>query len=320
MRLKKLISYILLTIWLPILCLSLCGFTASGDVNVKHSGKGEATFFVNSALEEAEFRKEIEEVVKDLNAASISNDGSNDMVNLKGIEEENGIYKVNVAFRRIDKVDPRGIIYLYKAESLKVEQSEEWKRLERWERGDINCTSTIFYNQLPGLVQIKKTREGGPNLVIKPRSITGKALSVKNFAEQISKKNQILSFQLLDTLGVEKIQITLPGEITYYGDNIKIIDKSTFEITSTTVPAQVTRNSAESYESIVTNEEIKIFVGYVAFQKSMSPFAIAALTIVGVLVVGLVACALNYFYQRGKGLQALEEAKKELENERECIE
>jgi len=85
MRLKKLISYILLTIWLPILCLSLCGFTASGDVNVKHSGKGEATFFVNSALEEAEVRKEIEEVVKDLNAASISNDGSNDMVNLNPI-------------------------------------------------------------------------------------------------------------------------------------------------------------------------------------------------------------------------------------------
>jgi len=98
MRLKKLISYILLTIWLPILCLSLCGFTASGDVNVKHSGKGEATFFVNSALEEAEFRKEIEEVVKDLNAASISNDGSNDMVNLKALKKKMGFTRSTLLF------------------------------------------------------------------------------------------------------------------------------------------------------------------------------------------------------------------------------
>jgi hypothetical protein len=70
----------------------------------------------------------------------------------------------------------------------------------------------------------------------------------------------------------------------------------------------------------VTNEEIQIFVGYVAFQKSISPFAITVLTIVGLMVVGLVACALHYFYQRGKGLQDLEEAEKELENERKCIE
>ena len=320
MRLKKLISYILLTIWLPILCLPLCGFTADGEVSIKHSGKGEATFFIDSDLEKDAFQQKIEAVVQDLNDASISNDGSNDIVKLKGIEEENGLYEVNVSFRRIDKVDPRGIVYLYKAESLKVEQSEEWKRLERWERGDINCTSTIFYNQLPGLVQIKKTREGGPKLVIKPKSAAGETLSVKNFAEQISEKDQILSFQLLDTLGVEKIQISLPGKITYCGDNVTIIDKSTFEIKPTTVPAQVTRNSTDSYESIVTNEEIQIFVGYVAFQKSISPFTITVLTIVGLMVVGLVAYSLYYFYQRGKKVQALEEAKKELENERECTE
>jgi hypothetical protein len=307
-------------VWLPILCLPLCGFTASGEVNIKHSGKGEATFFVNSTLEEEAFQKKIEEVVEDLNAASEKNDGSNDIVKLKGVEKADGMYEVSVAFRRIDKVDPRGIVYLYKAESLKVEQSEERKRLDRWELGDINCTSTIIYNQLPGLVQIKKLRDGGPKVVIKPQAASGEQLSVKNFAEQVSEKDQILSFQLLDMLGVQKIRISMPGKITYCSENITVINQSTFEITPTTVQAQVTRNSAENYESIVTNEDIQVFVGYVAFQKSMSPFAIAALTSVGLTIVGLVAYALDYFYQRGKQLQYLEETKEELENERECIE
>jgi hypothetical protein len=36
--------------------------------------------------------------------------------------------------------------------------------------------------------------------------------------------------------------------------------------------------------------------------------------------VGLVAYSLDYFYKRGKRLQALEEAEKELDNERESIE
>ncbi len=244
MRFKKIINAILVAIWLSILSLSFCGFTASGELNIKHNGKGEAVFFVESELDETVFRQKIKEIVGDFNVVS----GSSDMVNLKGVEKENDLYKVNVAFRRIDKVHPRGDIYLYKADSLKLKQSEELDRMQRWERGDINCTSYVFYNQLRGLVSLKKPREGGPNVVIKPKTIAGEQLSVKNFAENIEKKNDILSFQLLDIMGVQKIQISLPGEITYYGGNIKVIDKNTFEIMPTMVHAEITRNSVDNYE------------------------------------------------------------------------
>lgn len=315
MKLKKLMSYILLVICIPIFCLPLYGFTANGQVNIKHNGKGSAIFFVEDTLEEKAFEKQIEEIVEDFNVAS----GSNDMVTLKGIEKKDGIYEVSVSFRRIDKVHPRGNFYLYKAESLKAKQSEELDRLQRWELGDINCTSYVFYNRLRGLVQIKKTRDGGPKVVIKPNSLSGEKLSVKNFAESVSGDDQVLAFQLLDTLGVQKIQISLPGTITYYSGDMKIINESTFEMTPITVQAEIRRNDVNNYESIVTNEEIQIFVGYVAFQKSISPFVIVMIVIACLVVVGLVVFALAYFYQRGKKVAAKEEAKKEMENGRESM-
>ncbi len=315
MKLKKLISYVLLAICIPIFCLPLFGFTASGQINVTHDGKGEAIFFVEDTASEADFQKDIKETIEDFNVAS----GSNDMVTLKGIQKKNGIYEVSVSFRRIDKVHPRGDFYLHKAESLKVKQSEELDRLQRWELGDINCTSYVFYERLRGSVQIKKPRDDGPTVVIKPRSVSGKQLSVKNFAESVAAENQILAFQLLDTLGVQKIQISLPGTITYYGGDIKIINESTFEMTPTTVQAEVTRNDVNNYEAIVTNEEINIFVGYVAFQKSISPFEIVMIIIACLLVVGLVVFVLAYFYQRGKKLQLKEDEEKEVENGRKSM-
>ncbi len=312
MRLKKIISSILVAVWLPILCLPLCAFTASGDVNIKHNGKGEAVFFVNSDLGEEAFQEKIENVVQDFNVAS----GSNDMVKLNSVEKENEQYKVSVAFRRIDKVHPRGDIYLYKADSLKVKQSEELDRLQRWYDGNINCKPYVFYNGLRGTVFIKSPFYDGPKVSIKPHTVTGEELSVKNFTENISEKNDILNFQLVDMVGVEKIRISLPGAITYYGGNITVIDKDTFEIKPTTVPAEITRNDPDTLASIITNEDIQIFAGYVAFQKSISPFAIVLMIVLGLTVAGLVAYALVYFYQRGKMLEQQEE-KKELENGRE---
>lgn len=312
MKLKKLMSYILLVICIPIFCLPLCGFTANGQVNIKHNGKGDATFFVESTLEEDAFKKKMETVVQDFNVAS----GSNDMVNLKDVEMKDGLYEVSVSFRRIDKVHPRGNFYLYKAETLKAKQSEELDQLQRWERGDINCKSYVFYNQLRGLVQIKKPRENGPTVMVKPNSAAGELLSVKNFTESVSEKNDVLVFQLLDTLGIQKVQVSLPGTITYYSSGIKVINESTFEMTPITVEAEVTRNDVESLEPIVTTENIQVFVGYVAFQKSISPFAIIMIVIASAAAVGLLVFILAYFYQRGKRLQEKEDEAKEIENGR----
>jgi hypothetical protein len=151
---------------------------------------------------------------------------------------------------------------------------------------------------------------------IKPYTVSGEKLSVKNFAENISEKNDILNFQLVDVMGMEKIRISLPGAITYYGGNVTVIDKDTFEIAPTTVSAEITRNDPNTLASIITNEDIQIFVGYVAFQKGISPLAIVAIVLGGMTIVGLTAFALYYFYQRGKRLQMQEDCEKELENER----
>lgn len=305
MMLKKIISYVLFAIFLPIVCLPLYAFNAYGEVNIQHDEKGSAVFFVESTLDEDAFEEKIEMVIDGFNTAS----GSNDMVVLKGIENTGAVYKVKVSFRRIDKVHPRGDFNLYKAGSLKLKQSEELDSLQRWERGDINCKSYVFYNRLRGLVQIKKPRapENGPKVVIKPNTASGEQLSVKQFAERVSADNQILSFQLLDMMGVQKVQVSLPGAITYYGGGVKVVGEGTFEITPITVQAEVTRNNEETLESIVTTENIQIFIGYVAYKKSISPFEIAMIATACTILVGAVVGILGYFHQRGKKVQQQEE-------------
>lgn len=314
MKLKKIINYVLWAILLPIFCLPLYAFNAYGEVSIGHDGKGSAVFFVESALEEDAFEEKIETVLDGFNTAS----GSNDMFVLKGIEKTDAVYRVKVSFRRIDKVHPRGDFNLYKASDLKVKQSEELDSLKRWELGDINCKSYVFYNQLRGSVEIKKPREDGPTVVVKPTTASGEQLSVKKFTELVSADDQMLTFQLLDMMGVQKVQVSLPGTITYCSDSVKVVGKGTFEITPVTVEAKVTRNDVVTLKPIETIENIQTFVGYVAYQKSISPFEITMIVTGCTILVGFVVFVLAYFYHRGKKVQQREENCGGVENGRNC--
>ena len=315
MKLKKLISYILLSICLPIFCLPLFGFTAEGRANIYHNGKGNATFFVESTLDESAFEATIKQTLAEFNDIS----GSSDIITLQDIEKADGVYEVSVALRRIDKVKPRGYFYLHTAEYLKKKQSVELDRLSFWELGNVSGSANIYYNGLKGSATIYKPSDGGQKFVVAPTSADGKATTVKNFAKNVAATNQILAFQMFDTMGVQKVQISLPGTITYCSNNVKLIDESTFEVTPAVIRAEVQKNDQITLETITTNEDVNMFIGYVAFEKSVSPTTITVIAIVCALVVGFVVFVLAYFYHRGKKLQEQEDAEKELEDERTSL-
>lgn len=302
MKLKRSLKHFVLLFILPFLYLSFCGFTATGNMKIGHNGKGNMIMTVESTLSQTEFSKQLRSVINDFNTAS----GQSDMLKIKEVEKIASGYEVNVQFRRIDKIKTRGEFFWYKAKPLKAKQSMELDKLGRWELGDINCRVDVFYDGLRGSVAILKPREGGPKHVVVPHAVDGKELTVKQLTEKIDGDAQVFLYQNCDTLGVTSVRITFPGKITYYGgENVRIIDESTVKMTPVTLKAKVTKNDVNSLEPIITEEEVNVFVGYVVFDMSISPFLITVIVIACIAVVGVIVYTCISLHIRGKRILAL---------------
>lgn len=313
MKIKRFIVHISILILLPVFCFPMLGFSATGDLRIKHNGKGSAVFTVESEQSEELFQQELQETINGFNTIS----DSNDKVLVNNVTKINEGYEVTVSFRRIDKVRIRGNFNWYKGEALKAKQSMELDQLNRWELGDINCKTDVFYNGLRGSVQIEKPRDNiGAKKIVKPHSVEGREMSVKNFSTEITEDAQVFLFQICDTLQVKKARITLPGKISHYGgDSIKIIDQSTFEVMPIQVNATVTRIDSETLEAKPQQQDINLFVGYVAFDKSISPFQITMICISCGMVALLIFVMLIYFYRRGVRCILAEEQEKKGEDD-----
>lgn len=315
MRIKRLLVNAILLFFLPLFCFPMFGFTLNGTANIKHNGKGSAVLEIESELNEHDFKDKLSETFNGFNTAS----GSNDKIRVENVKKTSNGYSVSVTFRRIDKVRIRGNFYWYQAEKLKAKQSTELDRLNRWALGDVSYKTDVFYDGLRGAVEIKKPRENErAKKIIKPFKANGTEMNVKNFAAEISSDAQMLQFQSCDTLGVKKITVSIPGTINYYGgENVKLIDENTFEVTSCSIAATVTKINKDTLEAVSTESDVNVFIGYVAFDMSMSPFLITVIIISSVIGIGLISTVLTYFYLRGKKCILAEEAAEERESKHE---
>lgn len=305
MGVKRLFINVILLFFLPLFCFTAFGFTLDGAANIKHNGKGTAVLEIESELNETQFQEKLSETIKGFNTAS----GSNDKILVQSVKQTDVGYTVSVKFRRIDKVRLRGNFYWYQAETLKAKQSTELDRINRWALGDVNYKTDVFYDGLRGTVEIKKPRENeNAKKIISPYKADGTSLTVKKFTAEISKKAQVLQFQTCDTLGVKKIKISLPGTIKYYGgENVTIVNENTFEVTPSSIAATVTKIDKDTLAAVSEEAEVNTFIGYVAFEKSISPFLITVIVLSSVVVVGGISSVLVYFYRRGmKVIQAEE--------------
>lgn len=316
MKLKKGLKSLVVLLILPFICSFFCGFTATGDMQIKHNGKGNITMTIESELSELELSERLQGVIDNFNTTS----GQNDMLKIKEVEKTASGYVAVIQFRRIDKIKTRGDFLWYKADLLKSKQSMELDKLSRWELGDVNCKVGAFYNDLRGFVEILKPREGGPKHIVVPCSADGQELTVEQLVETVNADSQVLLWQNCDTLGITNIRVTFPGAIAYYGgENVRVIDESTVEITPVSLVAKVTKNDVNTLEPIITMENINVFLGYVIFDKSVSPFMITIIVLGSTIVLGLIGVGCIFLHKRGKRILMLKESIDENEKDEERI-
>ena len=306
-RIKK---YIFVCVLSAMFVILFGGWTGGGVASLKHNGKAIATFTVESHETESEFLKNLERTIGGYNDDS----GDSDYIKIKSCSRKDGAYEVQLNFRRIDKVKAAGN-YEWNSFSSFAGYAENRKLIENLAKGNWRNTWSLYYNGAAGSVQFDKNAEGQTKIL--PRTADGQKLSAEEFlnaADGAKKNEKIFVFRMPDMGNVRSLKITFPGTITRYaGNNVSLAGDDTIEIGSTkTVAALVHRyrldinenGEEELKEELLTDVEVNAMLGYAVYEQSLSPAAIAGITIFCVALGGGIAALAAALIARGKKITA----------------
>ena len=306
-RIKK---YIFVCVLSAMFVILFGGWTGGGVASLKHNGKANATFTVESHETESEFLKNLERTIGGYNDDS----GDSDYIKIKSCSRKDGAYEVQLNFRRIDKVKAAGN-YEWNSFSSFAGYAENRKLIENLAKGNWRNTWSLYYNGAAGSVQFDKNAEGQTKIL--PRTADGQKLSAEEFlnaADGAKKNEKIFVFRMPDMGNVRSLKITFPGAITRYaGNNVSLAGDDTIEIGSTkTVAALVHRyrldinenGEEELKEELLTDVEVNAMLGYAVYEQSLSPAAIAGITIFCVALGGGIAALAAALIARGKKITA----------------
>ena len=306
-RIKK---YIFVCVLSAMFVILFGGWTGGGVASLKHNGKAIATFTVESHETESEFLKNLERTIGGYNDDS----GDSDYIKIKSCSRKDGAYEVQLNFRRIDKVKAAGN-YEWNSFSSFAGYAENRKLIGNLAKGNWRNTWSLYYNGAAGSVQFDKNAEGQTKIL--PRTADGQKLSAEEFlnaADGAKKNEKIFVFRMPDMGNVRSLKITFPGTITRYaGNNVSLAGDDTIEIGSTkTVAALVHRyrldinenGEEELKEELLTDVEVNAMLGYAVYEQSLSPAAIAGITIFCVALGGGIAALAAALIARGKKITA----------------
>ena len=308
-NIKKMISFISLMI--IFLCLS--SFTTA-NVTIKHSGKANAIVSYVSSENYNSFKENIENRIYQHNMSS----GYSDAITIKSIKQNNEGYDVSYKLRRVDKVVLNGKIFLDKFKNMTRYESESYYTLLKFNKGDVSCNAPVYFDNILGKVVISRDTR----FKIQTYDINNNEVDINDFIEKgnNSKDNSMmLMFQLFNFENVKKITLQLPGKITYYGAYaISVINENTIEITPSSIKAKLTKNKiviedgVEKIEPVVETKVINSFIGYIAYDKGISPTKIVLISILSAIGVSLIIFTIIRIYKVG-----LKEIKKKEESSNE---
>lgn len=263
------------------------------DVRIKHSGNGEAAITVQTEESPEEFRQRVETVLEDYRILS-----TDDMYELRGIEETEGGYIVRVSFRRLDKIAGMGTTDIADATEYFVETSEAYTRLLRWESGNLRVTVPMMVNHRMGTVRITS----GNGYPVLAKDAAGSSCSLENIHadSETVENSKIITLGLLQLDGVVSIRIRVPGKISYFaGGNCTFLSEDTVEYYPLATPV-VVESSDEEGDPVFEQVTAPTIFGYILFDPTLSPLEIVIISVVSAAVVAGVTATLVYLYRRGK--------------------
>ncbi len=274
--------------------------TISGQATIKHNGKVSAVLTIESEETSEVFNRRLNRRIEGYN----KNSGDDDFVTISEVTAiENG-YKVKLEFRRIDKVKAMGD-FDWKPLSAFVSFADNRKLIEDYQKGNWSNTWSVYYEGKGGGVQLAKKGEGQTEIC--PYSIEGEKQDVNkllSYAVKAEDSEKMFLFRMVDVGKMTSLRISFPDTIRYYaGNNVVLIGDDTLEIKPTEArAASITRYVAETDETgkeeivkeVLSDEPIQVMLGYVIYDQSMSPLAVAGIMagiVIGVgTVIGLVVC------------------------------
>ena len=275
---------------------------AQYDVKIYHSGKGEATVTVQTDETPSQFRERVESVIGGYRILS-----SDDMYELEDISETDGGYIVRVSFRRIDKIRGMGATDFADASEYFVETGENYAQLLRWQSGNLRITVPMMIDNVMGTIRIM-SGNGYPVLAknAQEENVSLEEILADRGTVDASK---IISLGLLDLEGVVSLRIKVPGKIRYYaGGNCTLVAGDTVEYIPIQTPAIKEVIDGEG-TSVFVEESLPTAFGYILYDPSLSPLAIAAIAVGAALAVVGIAAVFVSLYRRGK--RGLEGQKRE---------
>lgn len=296
---KTIKKYILLLI-IPIVMVCCCGnqlvmgktqneSVTTGEASLKHNGEVTVVFNIKSDEPREQFVNRLDRTIKGYN----DNSGDDNFIKVIDVAKADNGYSVEIKTRRIDKVKAMGD-FDWKPLSTYVSYADNCKLLQNYEKGNWRNTWSVYYEGMAGRVQLDKNGVGQTSIqLFNTKGELQKMGEFINSAKTAQDSDKLFMFRMVDVGAITSIKISFPGEIKYYaGNNVVLVDDDTLEIKATEVQASsLVRYKAEINESgeeviedeILSGEPINAMLGYVVYEQSISPGAIAG-SIIGVVV------------------------------------
>ena len=295
-NLKKLFKYLAASVFAALIFVCFSGFTLTGSAKIRYSGKGTAAFSVISDAAEQEFRQAAQDYVDGFTVRS----GESDMITLEDVTKTENGYKVEVSFRRLDKVKAMGEFFLQKTSSFVPETSETGEMIRNWEAGMFAVTETIYYKSVAKSVDIDVTTVADG---LRLYTAGGKEIAVDEldaYAAGAGDNSTAAAFCLLDVGCVESVTVSFPADIAYYaGGDMRLVNKNTVEMRPVFIEAEITSTEGNM---IPETKDIGTIFGYVIYEKGLSPAAICGIVAACVILGGLLAAFFVYLVKLGRNV------------------
>lgn len=302
MKKMKFVKFIISVMLIAVTAFLLSFNVFTVKTNVGYNGKGSCEVIVESDKSEVDFRKYVSNIVTEYNLIS----GDDDFWKVKSVEktDADNEYRVEVEFRRVDKLKGPGDFYLQDLSSFTKEESLTLTLLKNLRDGNWKNTWITSLDGKQATVFVDKTKRNNQKFIVKDVDGEVQNTSDENGEDYFFKKDdpdaKIFLFRLVGLKNVKSLTLSLYGRIDYIAcaeDSVKAIDENTIKITPVTTVATIDHQIDDNGNNLLT--DMDFMFGYVVFTPYISPVTLAAIIICVALVVLCLVLIIAYFCKRG---------------------